>query len=45
MLERIDPKLLDQNVAAYAVMLWLIADSDVDFRKPAPDLPPPPATK
>ena len=42
-LERIDAKKLDQNVAAWAVMLWLIADSDVDFRKPAPDLPPPPA--
>lgn len=40
-LDRIDPKLLDQNVAAYAVMLWLLADSNVDLRKPAPDAPPP----
>ena len=44
-LERIDSRLLDQNVAAWAVMLWLIADSDVDFRKPAPDAPPPPPAK
>lgn len=42
-LERIDPKRLDQNVAAWAALLWLIADSDVDFRKPAPDAPAPPA--
>ena len=43
-LERVDAKVLNQNVAAWAALLWLIADSDVDFRKPAPDLPPP-ATK
>ena len=42
-LERVDARNLDQNVAAWAVMLWLIADRDVDFRKPAPDAPPPPA--
>lgn len=42
-LDRIDAKLLDQNVAAWAALLWLIADSDVDFRKPAPDAPPPAA--
>jgi Zn-dependent M28 family amino/carboxypeptidase len=34
-LERIDPKQLDQNVAAWAALLWLIADSDVQFRQPA----------
>ena len=33
-LERIDPKQLDQNVAAWAALLWLIADSDVQFRQP-----------
>ena len=38
-LERVDAKKLDQNVAAWAALLWLIADSDVDFRNP----PPPPA--
>jgi Zn-dependent M28 family amino/carboxypeptidase len=36
-LERIDPRELNQNVAAWAAILWMIADSDVDFRKPAPD--------
>ncbi len=36
-LERIDPRELSQNVAAWAAILWMIADSDVDFRKPAPD--------
>ncbi len=35
-LDRVDAKKLDQNVAAWAALLWLIADSDVDFRKPAP---------
>ena len=40
-LDRDDARNLDQNVAAWAVMLWLIADSDVDFRKPAPDAPAP----
>jgi carboxypeptidase Q len=33
-IDRIDPAQLDQNVAAWAAMLWLIADSDVDFRTP-----------
>jgi carboxypeptidase Q len=33
-IERIDPKNLDQNVAAWAALLWLIADSAVDFRTP-----------
>ena len=31
-IDRIDPKNLDQNVAAWAALLWLIAESDVDFR-------------
>lgn len=39
-IERIDPKNLDQNVAAWAVMLWLIAESDADFRRPAPTAAP-----
>jgi carboxypeptidase Q len=33
-IERIDPAQLDQNVAAWAALLWLIAESDVDFRTP-----------
>jgi hypothetical protein len=33
--DKIDPIQLHQNVAAYAAVVWLIADSDVDFRKPA----------
>ncbi len=32
-LDKIDPKELAQNVAAYAVAIYLAADSDVDFRK------------
>ena len=32
--DKIDPPQLHQNVAAWAALLWLIADSDVDFRKP-----------
>ena len=31
-LDRIEPENLDQNVAAWAALLWLIANSDVDFR-------------
>jgi carboxypeptidase Q len=34
-IDRIDPRKLDQNVAAWAALLWLIADSDVDFRAAA----------
>ena len=34
-LDRIDRRNLDQNVAAWAALLWLIADSDVDLRSPA----------
>ena len=28
-LDKIDPQALDQNVAAYAAMTWMVADSDV----------------
>ena len=31
-LDRIDPGNLDQNVAAWAAFLWLLANSDIDFR-------------
>ena len=31
-LDRIDPEALDQNVAAWAAFLWLLANSDIDFR-------------
>jgi len=31
-LDKIDPKELAQNVAAYAAAIYLIADSDVEFR-------------
>ncbi|WP_045319319.1 MULTISPECIES: M28 family peptidase [Brevundimonas] len=34
-IDRIEPENLDQNVAAWAALLWLIADSDVDFRAAA----------
>lgn len=30
--DKIDPRQLNQNVAAWAVIVWLIAESDVDFR-------------
>lgn len=32
-LDKIDPEQLSQNVAAWAALVWLIADSDVDFRR------------
>ncbi|HZV83743.1 MAG TPA: M20/M25/M40 family metallo-hydrolase, partial [Brevundimonas sp.] len=35
-LDRIDPKAMDQNVAAWAALLWLLANSDVDFRAGRP---------
>lgn len=37
-LDKIDPAQLSQNVAAWTGLIWLIADSDVDFRsmRPAP---------
>ncbi|MBA4805363.1 MAG: M20/M25/M40 family metallo-hydrolase [Brevundimonas sp.] len=31
-LDRIDPEAMDQNVAAWAAFLWLLANSEVDFR-------------
>ncbi len=31
-LDKIDRAALDQNVAAWAALIWLAADSDVDFR-------------
>lgn len=34
-LDRIDPDNLDQNVAAWAAFLWLLAESDVSFRPAA----------
>jgi hypothetical protein len=41
-LDKIDPEQLSQNVAAWAGLIWLIADSDVDFRamRPAPTTAP-----
>ncbi|WP_312085115.1 M28 family peptidase, partial [Brevundimonas sp.] len=38
-LDKIDPAQLSQNVAAWAGLLWLIADSDVDFRAMKPATP------
>ncbi|WP_332677401.1 M20/M25/M40 family metallo-hydrolase [Brevundimonas sp.] len=38
-LDKIDPKQLNQNVAAWAALVWLIADSDVDFRAMRPAAP------
>ena len=35
-LDKIDPAQLTQNVAAWAALVWLIADSDVDFRAMRP---------
>lgn len=41
-LDKIDPEQMSQNVAAWAGLIWLVADSDVDFRalrtaaRPAP---------
>ena len=31
-LNKIDPEQLRQNVAAWAALVWLVADLDVDFR-------------
>ena len=33
-LDKINPEALAQNVAAYAVFLWVAANTDVDFRVP-----------
>lgn len=35
-LDKIDPEQLRQNVAAWAALIWLVADSDVDFRAMRP---------
>ena len=35
-LDKIDPEQLNQNVGAWAGLVWLIADSDVDFRAMRP---------
>lgn len=35
-LDKVDRQQLDQNVAAWAAFVWLAADSNVDFRAPAP---------
>lgn len=35
-IDKIDPKQMNQNVAAWAALVWLIADSDVDFRAMRP---------
>jgi Zn-dependent M28 family amino/carboxypeptidase len=34
-LDKIDRAALSQNVAAWASLVWLAADSDIDFRAPA----------
>jgi Zn-dependent M28 family amino/carboxypeptidase len=34
-LDKVDREQLDQNVAAWAALVWLAADSDVNFRAPA----------
>jgi carboxypeptidase Q len=41
-LDKVDREQLDQNVAAWAALVWLAADSDVDFRRAAapPAAPP-----
>lgn len=38
-LDKIDPAAIDQQVAAYAALAWLIADSELELR-PAPPAPP-----
>jgi carboxypeptidase Q len=35
-LDKVDREQLDQNVAAWAALVWLAADSEVDFRSKAP---------
>ncbi|HLY52602.1 MAG TPA: M20/M25/M40 family metallo-hydrolase [Steroidobacteraceae bacterium] len=39
-LDKVDREQLEQNVAAWAALVWLAADSEVDFRAPAPATPP-----
>jgi len=41
-LDKIDQESLEQNVAAWAALVWLAADSDVDFRTHAGTPPPQP---
>jgi acetylornithine deacetylase/succinyl-diaminopimelate desuccinylase-like protein len=43
-LDKVDRKQLDQNVAAWAALVWLAADSDFDFRA-AREAPPPQAVR
>ncbi len=38
-LDRVDRQSLDQNVAAWAAVIYAVAESDVDFRKGAPSRP------
>jgi carboxypeptidase Q len=38
-LDKVDRSQLDQNVAAWAALVWLAADSDVDFRPHTPATP------
>ncbi len=38
-LDKIDPEQMTQNVAAWAGLVWLIADSEVDFRAVRPAQP------
>jgi carboxypeptidase Q len=40
-LDKIDRQQLDQNVAAWAALVWLAADSEVDFRTHAAAVAPP----
>ena len=35
-LERIDPQELNQTVAAWSASLWMIAGSDITFKRPEP---------
>lgn len=42
-LDKIDPKALDQQVAAYAVLAYLAAETEVDFGRAPPPAPPAPA--
>lgn len=35
-IDKVDPAQLNQNVAAWAALLWMLADSDADFRAKAP---------
>ena len=42
-LDKVDPEALDQQVAAYAALAWLAAESAVDFGRAPPKAPTPPA--